>query len=212
MKQIKFLNYTRYVKAQQRSATRRGRQAYFTAAEIGKIAEWLKARQGSTKQGICHGARNGIEADVFKRHFKADVIGTDLFPYWKRSAIYSSQSIVHKHDFSVEKEDWIGMFDFVYSNSLDHARNPKQTLGVWLRQLKPEGYLFLQWHPGHIDTGGGDCFGAYLHEYFNLVNSVGRVEDLIYCKSKWVKENPLQRRFFEVVVIVANQTKEKEDG
>jgi len=98
----------------------------------------------------------------------------------------------------------VGRFDFIYSNSLDHSTDPVGTLRVWMDQLTKEGALFIQWSIGHERVGTGDCFGATLIEYIDLMNSVGQVKDLIYTKVK-KKRHILQIRGMETIVIAVGK-------
>lgn len=144
--------------------------------EIEKIEEWVFNQNdwwegiSSPLQILCHGAFRGSETDRFK--FYGKVIGTDLAP---------EHPDVIEHDFRIQKEEWIGQFDLIYSNSLDHADDPESCIQVWLDQLTPDGLMFIQWTPAHIEVNGGDCFGAHLHEYVILFNRHGEVLDVLYC-------------------------------
>lgn len=125
---------------------------------------------------LCHGVRKGEEMLSFKELFNCSVIGTDLFP---------QSAIVLEHDFRKKKRAWIGAFDMVYSNSLDHSDEPEKTLRVWLRQLSNRGFLVINWTCWDTKVRGGDCFGASLDEYYELMRSVGTVVDLLYCRANW---------------------------
>ncbi len=202
-----FKDYEAYLQAQRVSVRHRGAGPYFTSAEFEKIASWMNSHLKFVRYGICHGARNGLEADEFKKHFSepgADIFGTDLFPFSGKSVLNPGKSGVVEHDFSVRKEEWVGAFDFVYSNSLDHARDPAEAVSVWLEQLRPGGFLFVQWATSHDATPKkGDCFGANLYEYICLMNSVGELVDLLYSSVPFVRRNAMQARALEVVVLVA---------
>ncbi len=207
MKLLEFESYEQYVQVQRRAANRRGRAAYFTDLEISKICEWLwdAGTAGTVNKGICHGARNGVEVDEFKKHCtNADVFGTDLFPCDK----HKGESDVIEWDFAEQKSEWVGAFDFVYSNSLDHARDPVAVLDTWIEQLQPDGFLFVTWCSGHIEASGGDCFGASLWEYIILANDVGELKELIYSNCPPEKRNPLRKRGLEVVVLVIGHSEE----
>jgi len=47
-------------------------------------------------------------------------------------------------DFNIPKDEWVGKFDIVYSNSFDHSFNPYGTLDVWINQLSPNGILYVE--------------------------------------------------------------------
>jgi hypothetical protein len=49
-----------------------------------------------------------------------------------------------KWDFNKENILWKGKMDLIYSNSIDHAFNPYDTLSVWKDQLAPKGKLYLE--------------------------------------------------------------------
>lgn len=211
MKLLTFQNHDAYVKSQWRTVKRKGRGPFFTDVQIEKSVQWMLAHgMGRRLRGVCHGARNGIECDVFKQYLgpKAKVFGTDLFPYSGLSATVPTQSKVIEWDFSKQQRRWVGRFDFVYSNSLDHARHPEETLRVWVEQLKPTGVLFVCWSQWHVNVRGGDCFGAELWEYIQLGDAVGEVVDLLYSKAGRDRTNPLRRRCV-VSIVVAIQPKAK---
>ena len=61
-----------------------------------------------------------------------------------------------------KNKDWIGKFDFVYSNSHDNSSDPIQTLKIWSEQIKPKGVILIE----HSRSGHGirhvsdiDCWG-----------------------------------------------------
>ena len=210
MERIKFDSYESYVAAQRKTVRRRGEGPFFTHWEFDRIAEWLKLHgvdENTPLHGICHGARAGMEGDEIQKHFpQADVFGTDLFPYSGDSAIRPGKSKVIEHNFSEQKPEWVGAFDLVYSNSLDHARDPVQALAVWMEQLKPTGHLFLQWCRSSARAYKADCFGADLSEYITLMNNAGVLVDLLYIHHKRNRRNRLERRGVEVVVMVVKKT------
>lgn len=209
MKTIRFKNYRHYVKTQWRTARRRGAVAYFAAAEIAKICVWMKMNGLYTPWfGLCHGARNGQECDEFSRFFFGlKMVGTDLFPNLKGTSDWNVKSQILQWDFSKPNPAWIGKCDLIYSNSLDHSPLPKRTLKVWIDQLNSNGVLFIQWTEWHVEVSGGDCFGANLQEYMALLNSVGRVVDLIYVHVPY-KQHAMQRKGLDTVVIATKKAEE----
>ena len=62
-----------------------------------------------------------------------DVIGTEI------SDTAGQFANTVQWDFHDVNGEWVSRFDFVYSNSLDHAWNPKFALQTWLNQLNPKG-------------------------------------------------------------------------
>ena len=203
VKQIEFLDYNHYVKAQEKTVQRRGVGPYFTDAEMDKIGEWSKRNGLVVKRGICHGARNGLEADELMRVFPgANIFGTDLFPYSGKSSSTRGKAKVIEWDFGKPHPKWVGKFDLVYTNSLDHALHPEETLKLWYEQMKTNGALFVQWNRSDVGVRSGDCFGAELSEYIALMNVCGKVVDLLYTNIGWDKNNRLRRKGLEAVVIV----------
>jgi len=204
VKQIEFPSQEAYVHAQLKTVRRRSGNVFFSDREVARAAAWLRSAGARVRSGICHGARNGLEVAEFSTHFpRAAWVGTDLFPHSGKSAAYSPKGVeVVKHDFSERKPEWVGVWDVVYSNSLDHARDPKAALSVWLEQLSPDGACFVQWTAADLTVGGGDCFGGTLWEWVGLANSVGFVEDLLYCRTTWMRANILRTRGLESVLIV----------
>ncbi len=159
MKRNTFPSYKKYLAAQKTTVGKRRSGPFFANVELERIADWAK-QAGKVERILCHGARAGHEVEEFRKHFEhAAIIGTDLFP--------ADSSGVIKHDFNEPVKEWIGQYDLIYSNSLDHARNPAKTLLVWMRQLSPRGHLFVQWTKWHTTLQSGDCFAATLHEYMD---------------------------------------------
>ena len=94
-------------------------------------------------RGICHGSRNGFEQKYFKDNAGFDVIGTDI----SNTATQFEGTV--QWDFHDENQEWIGSFDFVYSNSLDQGWNPKVALKTWLNQLNDNGVLIIEHTEAH---------------------------------------------------------------
>jgi hypothetical protein len=115
----------------------------------------------ATPVGLCHGTRNGWEQDYLRELLGFPVWGTDISPTAQR----------HKDsftwDFHDERPEWNGRFCFVYSNSLDQSRDPKQAITTWLNQLCLQGELFVELTRGHSPTQSGpmDPFGVR-HQVF----------------------------------------------
>lgn len=106
--------------------------------------------------GLCHGTRNGFEQRFMADYAGFDVIGTEI----SDTAGQFENTI--QWDFHEVKDEWVAGFDFVYSNSLDHAWNPKLALETWLNQLRPRGVLALEYTRGHSpeSTSAMDPFGV----------------------------------------------------
>lgn len=206
MKRIEFGSYEQYIAVQKATVMKRGLGPYFCDLEMQRIAEWCRANQVQVQKGICHGARAGHECDELMRCMPlAKIIGTDLFPHSGKSAAVESRTRVIKCDFNIQQLEWVNQFDLVYSNSLDHSNDPPSTLRVWLEQLSWNGALFVQWNRSDLDVKGGDCFGADPLEMIDLMNSVGRLVDMIYVKCEWQKGSYLRRHGLECIVYVVRK-------
>lgn len=107
--------------------------------------------------GMCHGARNGFEVSWFRKHLGGDVIGTDI------SRTATDFPHMHVWDFHDHNPDWVGRFDFVYTNSLDQAIEPSRALDTWARQINPRGRIYIEHTMAHsaIHANSMDPFGAH---------------------------------------------------
>jgi hypothetical protein len=114
---------------------------------------------------LCHGSRNGTELDYFRKYYSLEeIVGTDISPTAKQ---YPNMM---QWDFHDPNYHWIGHFDIVYSNSLDHSPTPKKAVARWLEQINEGGNVFIEWgedHGEHRQTEI-DPFGASLDEYREL--------------------------------------------
>ena len=176
-----------YLSAQERTERSRSKRPFYVAGELEAVAEYVL---GVTREccgishyprpgydALCHGARYGHEVERLRELLPgSNVIGTDLFP---------KNDLCVQHDFRIPKPEWMGKFDFLFSNSLDHSDDPETTLRVWFHQLRPDGLLFLEWCKNHMTTASGDCFGANLHEYIELIETVGELKEILYIGTKY---------------------------
>ena len=117
-----------------------------------KIAENIKSH-GLGRSGICHGARNGFEVKFLRDYLEGDIIGTDI----------SDSALEFPHikiwDFHDDNPQWRSQFDFVYTNSLDHAMEPDRALRTWAGQLVPQGRIYIEHSTGL--SSRRDPFGAH---------------------------------------------------
>jgi hypothetical protein len=113
---------------------------------LNRVADIILNRsKESTINGLCHGTRNGFEQNYLNSiDQKIKAIGTDI----SDTATSFENSI--QWDFHEINPEWIGKFDFVYTNSLDQSWKPKEALKVWLDQLKENGQLIIE----HTKTHG----------------------------------------------------------
>ena len=146
-------------------AAYRSTQIHWNKAKLGKI--WADDRtleaiavdldRRGLRTGICHGARNGYEVSWFRDRLGSDVIGTDI----SDTAVEFPHMVVH--DFHEPRDEWIGKFDFVYTNSLDQAFSPERALAAWSDQLRPNGCIYIEHTMQHAAEGACemDPFGAH---------------------------------------------------
>jgi Methyltransferase domain len=121
------------------------------------IREHLTRNGRTVACGICHGARNGFEVEWFRTALDADVIGTDI----SETATQFPHMFVW--DFQDENPEWADKFDFVYTNSLDHAMEPRRALSSWVKQIKQGGRIYIEHTLAHSTSHASemDPFGAH---------------------------------------------------
>lgn len=145
---------------------------------LSKICEDLRANGLTT--GLCHGARNGYEVQFFREQLDGDTIGTDI------ADTASQFPNMITWDFHDENPEWIGKFDFVYTNSHDQAFDPRKALTAWARQIKPNGRIYLEHsiEQSPMHAGKMDPFGAYSivmpYLLFEWGKGIYRLIDILY--------------------------------
>ena len=123
---------------------------------LSRIVDDLRSN-GLGATGICHGARNGFEVTWLREHLGGDVVGTDI------SETASEFPYMHVWDFHEDNPDWLGKFDFVYTNSLDQAMEPARALNAWAQQITPRGRIYIEHTMAHSArfANAMDPFGAH---------------------------------------------------
>ena len=148
-------------------------------ADEGVLGEVVRHLGGTARRGMCHGARNGFEVAYFRKALGADVVGTDIA---ETAAQFDHMSV---WDFHEPNPDWVGAFDFVYSNSLDQAMDPARALAVWADQLIDGGRIFIVHTMAHSAKNAGemDPFGAHPYAmpylFFRWGRGLYRLTDII---------------------------------
>ena len=127
-------------------------------------------------RGICHGTRNGFEQRYLNGLGRGiQAIGTEI------SDTATDFEDTVQWDFHDVNPEWEGAFDFVYSNSFDHAWKPREALAVWLNQLTDTGVVIIEHTRGHGPTYASemDPFGVdpiampyYLSQWFGMQISI----------------------------------------
>lgn len=138
MKKYPYKDYEDYVKNQVEANLAKPNNVWVHRKTLGKIRMY----HPNPKPGniLCHGTRNGKELELFKFFYPhARILGTEISPSAKNYAN------TVQHDFNTPKEEWIGKWDIIYSNSFDHCYDPVATLNVWKEQLAlPHGHLYIE--------------------------------------------------------------------
>lgn len=163
------------------------------------LADYLVARSPVPKHGVCHGTRSGKEQMWFMERLPegSDVFGTEI----SDTATDFPRTI--QWDFHEVKDEWLGAFDFVYSNSWDHCYDPHKLFRNWARTLKPGGVMLVDhgwsYEPGRVSAL--DPFGISEKGLTALLDEdcaeFGRVIDVVE-GANWHKK-PIRTIVFEAV-------------
>ncbi|QPH53524.1 class I SAM-dependent methyltransferase [Pontivivens ytuae] len=143
---------------------------FVTEPHIRWLAQALPKWVGQVSSGLCHGTRRGAEQGWFAQHLagEPDIIGTEIAD----SATQFPRTV--QWDFHDANPDWIGRFDFVYSNSWDHAFDPERAFSTWIDQLRPGGAMLLDFTPAHRSAQANvlDPFGIELDPLCRMLDRV----------------------------------------
>ena len=157
MKLHEFTSYEEYLNTQFATFAQKAGSCWLSPSEKPVLRRIVQDYQDEDIPfGICHGVRTGSELVAFQG-MTANVVGTDV-----GTSLHTLEGVhVIVHDFQKPIPGYEGLADFVYSNSLDHASDPKRALQVWTEQLWPGGLLLLHWSPDHNNESPAtwaDCF------------------------------------------------------
>lgn len=138
MKIYEYKDYDEYIKSQKETTKNKyGKLVYVRKEVVNGI--YLALKDEKVESILCHGTRSGEEQKMFKEFFNCYVWGSEL------SKKASSADMTTIWDFNKVNPEWIGKFDIVYSNALDHSITPIETLKVWRDQLSENGRLLIEW-------------------------------------------------------------------
>ena len=173
MKIHNYKDYDEYVKWQIQTNKEKKGWIYVKPATINQIAK----NKPFAATILCHGTRAAGEQTFFKKHFpNAEIIGTEI------SDNATEYPMTIQHDFNVQKPEWVGKFDIIYSNAIDHSIDPKATLSTWRDQLSQTGRLYVEYCQNQSIPGGNvnDPLDATDQEIENLLleidlNIVGKI-------------------------------------
>ena len=123
--------YEKYVAAQRSktdklSANGPSTWQWVSDEQIGVLTKYLQSHiVAKTKFALCHGTRSGRETTWFRTAWpEMQVWGTELSPVAAATAAWTMA-----WDFHLERPEWLGQADFVYTNALDHSFVPQQGSG-----------------------------------------------------------------------------------
>ena len=138
-------SYEQYRATQVHHNIRRLANVWADATTLDRVAARVRqAKPEGEIRGLCHGSRNGWEQAHFNgKHPGFKVIGTDI----SETATQFADSVAW--DFHDHNPDWVGQFDFVYSNSLDQGWQPRQALAEWFNQITPDGLVIIEHTADH---------------------------------------------------------------
>ena len=119
---------------------------------------------------ICHGTRNGREQEHFKEIYpNSHILGTEI------SDNATGYKMTIEWDFNKQNPKWLGKYDIVYSNSIDHSIDPRTTLETWSEQLSPIGRMYIEYSEEMSAKGGNaeDPLDATHKEMIGLIQKAG---------------------------------------
>jgi SAM-dependent methyltransferase len=149
-------DYEQYRKVQEDANKAKIGKVFADERTMDFLAEYLQRSMPKIERGICHGTRRGLEQKWLAERLSAEVVGTEI----SETATQFPNTV--QWDFHEENTDWLGAFDFVYSNSHDHAYDPRKALSAWVRQLRPHGAVILEHTSQHTEEHASrmDPFGV----------------------------------------------------
>lgn len=157
----KYKDYDEYVAVQTIGNKEKIDLTWVVEQNIEFLSHYLLEKLKIVEAGICHGTRRGQEQKWFSGKLKASIFGTEI----SDTATEFPNTI--QWDFHEVKPEWLGKFDFIYSNSFDHSYDPEKCLNAWMSCLKEGGLCIIEHSSLHSPKGVTelDPFGVTL-EYF----------------------------------------------
>lgn len=178
-------DYETYVDVQTTGNKTKLHRQFVKRPHIEFLAAYLNAR-GPVTFGLCHGTRSGKEQRWFRKTLIGgpQIIGTEI------SDTATDFKDTVQWDFHDENPDWIEKADFVYSNSWDHAFDPKKAFTAWVGSLKPGGVMLLDHTKDHRPEKGNalDPFGITFERFIEFLNEtlgdLGKIEEILEPEQK----------------------------
>ena len=159
MIQYEHKNYDWYTKVQRKLTARKTNngKGYFSWCNeriMKDVNELIHQHTDNILAIVCHGCRCGTEVDELqKMNPGVKVYGTDIYG----DAYKFDRTYFREMDFDIVPDEWRGYFDVIYSNSIDHSRNPINTLLAWKSELRDGGICFVDFNWGR-GVSKEDCF------------------------------------------------------
>lgn len=166
MKIHQYRNYDNYIEWQIKTNKEKKGWQYVRESTIVLIQKL----QPSATHIICHGTRAGVEQQYFKSFYPNSYItGTEI------SDNATEYPLTIEWDFNKQKTSWVGKYDIIYSNSLDHSIDPLATLETWREQLSPVGRMYIEYSEIQSIPGGNvnDPLDATNEEIISLIQEAG---------------------------------------
>lgn len=184
MKYIKHKSYEEYKSIQEHTNKAKIHNRWVHPSNVEDIKKYCTENNIEVENVLCHGTRNGAELNYFKSNFQGiHIQGTDI----SSTAINYPDTI--QWDFHDRKEEWVGKYDIIFTNSWDHAYDFDKALSTWMECLSPNGRLFLDWN---TDTSRpfnkADCCGASRQELEKGINRNYEVENVFKIENKYKLE------------------------
>ncbi len=145
---------------------------------------------------LCHGCRCGTEVnELQKLNPEAKVHSTDIYGI----AYKFDRTYFREMDFDLVLDEWKGYFDVIYSNSLDHSRDPINTLLAWKSELRNGGICFVDFNWGR-GVSKEDCFRLDGIDYKTEVEDISREVnmEILYVSSPYV--DPYKNFYADVIL------------
>ena len=80
-----------------------------------------------------------------------------------------------------DREEWVGKWNMIYSNSFDHSYDPEKCLRTWTDQLTEDGILCVELMVGSDNTSSGmDPLQISKGEFLNIVEGLGFEEVITF--------------------------------
>lgn len=148
-------DYDRYVAVQTEGNHAKIDNVWADEETIGVICDYLRSTGAPLRRGLCHGSRNAAEVRWFRERLGIEITGTDISDTAEEFGLV-------QWDYHKPREDWVGRFDFIYTNAHDHAYDPRLAFSTWIDQLTDTGVLVIEHTMAHSPSGVSelDPFGV----------------------------------------------------